>query len=1687
MAIPPYAELHCHSNFSFLDGASAPDELVERAVELGLSGLAVTDHGGLYGVVRFVTAAEEAGLHPVIGVELELVDAAAPDPASVVVPARRPVRRGPKGDWGVGSGVESMRLGSVDSTPLVPVAWEGRPARLRPARARLPGHRGTVKEDLRGVGERQRGPHLTLLARDSTGYRSLCRLISRANLAGTKRVPRVTQALLADNVEGLVALSGCRESEIVRRLRIGDRAGARAVAERYAGLFGRGVGRDGGDGRAAGGREGPCGRGAGNRGRGGANRRGGDGPATSGFFLELSHHLLPDDDWLVAETAALAEELGLPCVVTNDVHYARSEDRELHDVVTAIFHGRTLDTLADLRRPDGESYLKSAADMAALPPGDPAFARSEPRAARAWTEGLAVAGELAASCSVDLGFERYRFPGFDVPKGETAFSYLVELCQSGARRRYHPLTPSVVRQLAHELDVIERTGLAEFFLICWDLMRFARDRGIPAQGRGSAADSIVAYVLGITRVDPIRHNLLFERFINEGRTTYPDVDIDFSSERREEVIQYVYERYGPEHTGMVCNLVTYRARSAVREVGYALGFPRPLVDRVAKALETYDSVMVRRDLEADGGFAEFFRRPGGDRLSGEDEAPEARAAVMAGQRGLTDRMGQLAHTRGGRFAASGAGAAGRDTGADAPAGASGPDFRQISPPVVLSDETKPAATSSGEDRARPIADEPHLDPFSGPAGACASHTTTPSAKWQQPEAAGVVTGPDLRAAARPEPPATAASPEPPATAASPKLGQILTTRTLGEINRASAPSSAGDQVEFIPTQAWAGMDSVEDEAGDASSGVASAPNGHLVGIWQGSGGETTAKPGTTMGPGPGNALGPGPGNGIWAAPTGPGPGHAIGPGPGNGTWAASAGSAPSIRAGGRGDDEGGPGDTPASVAWLRAGRGTGYTEQREGGRGTGYTEERERMLPPGLVAGRAIDPESGMPEPPARQTDRLGRPNRWDPPAPPAQSMGRGGRGASSSHSSVARVEPEPPPQPRGGSTVGMSDWERWLEFCARIDGFPRHLSIHSGGMLVTAAPLIDIAPLERATMPDRVVVQYDKRDVETLKLIKLDLLGLGMLAAMDEAMQLIESDCAVCLDFDRLPEEIPEVFRMLQAADTVGVFQVESRAQMQTLPKSRPESLDDLVVEVAIIRPGPIQGNAVHPYLRRKQGLEPVAYLHPSLEPILRDTLGVILYQEQVMRIAIEVAGFTPAGSDGFRRAMGTWRSNREMEKLHRQFVGGCLEQPGMDDAMAEELFRQVSAFASFGFAKSHAAAFARTAYESAFLKLFYPAQFLVGLINAQPMGFYPVEVLVNDSKRHGVAVLPVDINASVYKTTTEWVGRPGWALAGEAGDEGAFDGDPGEPLLAGTGIDTRPKPVRSTSCVIPSAAARQRWAADSAVGWGVRLGLHLVKGIGDQHEERLDAELARGPYRSLEDVVDRTGLPEEVIERLIRAGALDSLGRPRRELLWQLREVAGATRGRIDGREIRSGPSRPAGTPSKSAPGRRSASLRLPATEAPELPPITETERLGDAYGVIGLDARRQVVALFRPALDRLGAVSNAALADRKPGKIRIGGLVVTRQHPMTARGTVFLALEDETGMVNVTLWPDTWARLRGIVRRHALLLVDGDLQRESEVVNVIAFDVRSLTEAAATVGGPDQPTGVRQLGHAGMRRLG
>ncbi|MEX2546878.1 MAG: OB-fold nucleic acid binding domain-containing protein, partial [Chloroflexota bacterium] len=730
------------------------------------------------------------------------------------------------------------------------------------------------------------------------------------------------------------------------------------------------------------------------------------------------------------------------------------------------------------------------------------------------------------------------------------------------------------------------------------------------------------------------------------------------------------------------------------------------------------------------------------------------------------------------------------------------------------------------------------------------------------------------------------------------------------------------------------------------------------------------------------------------------------------------------RSGGRrsSDDKGGPGDTPVSVRWLRDANATLGVLPEELPGGERGPIEVSRTASAGHHAQPS--PITGGDTPELATSASI-------------NAFLNTGSVTQADTRPAGRVGDRP-------STAGLTPWDRWLELTARIDGFPRHLSIHTGGMLITAAPLIDIAPLERATMPGRVVVQYDKRDIETIKLIKLDLLGLRMLSAIDDALRDITADCAVVVDLDRLPEDISEVFRMICAADTVGVFQIESRAQMQTLPRSRPENLDDLVVEVAIIRPGPIQGNAVHPYLRRRQGKEEVTYLHPSLQPALEETLGVILYQEQVMKIAIDVAGFSAAESDGFRRAMGTWRSSREMEKLHEKFVDGCITGNGLTPEQAEELFRQVAAFASFGFNKSHAAAFARTAYESAFLKLFYPAQFVCGLINAQPMGFYPVEVLTNDAKRHGVCVLPVDVNRSRYRTTSEWVGLPT------------------EPLPDGAGIDERPAVVKSSGCVVPDERSRDHWAAPTSIAYGIRLGLHLVKGIGEAEGEALDAEISRGgPFKSLADLVARTGLSEEVVERLIRAGALDSLGEPRRKLLWQLKEVAGATR------------------------RTRTFDLRLPPTTAPDLPPPTELERIGDAYAILSLDARRQVIELFRPALDRLGVLRAGELADARPGRVKISGLVVTRQHPMTARGTVFLALEDETGMVNVTLWPDTWARFRRTVRRHALLYVEGRLERESNVVNVIADRVESLSEVARLAGGPAQPKGVRHMGHAGIRR--
>lgn len=928
-----YCELHAHSNFSFLDGASHPEELVARAARLGLPALAVTDHAGLYAAVRLHKAAAETAtdaaqaaglspLNPIIGLEISI----------------------PRTDDELRLARRGRRLNDPLRGAKASRGWPGEH------------HAGPIP-----------GDHLVLLARDVDGYTALSRLASRGHLAGEKQFPIFERSAVRsalDEARGhLVGLTGCRNGLIPRLLLAGEPGAALQAARTWARHF-----------------------------------------ADDDFAIELSHHLQPDDDWLVAQLAELAERAGLPTVVSNEVHYAEPGGNRLQDVLVCIRHGATLDEARELLLPNAEYRLKSGVEMAAIGAGLP-----DARSRRAWEAGVARSAVIGAGCRLELGFERYRFPGFTVPAGETAFSYLYQLAHAGLLRRYQPITKRALAQLTHELDLIDRTNLSEFFLIVWDLMEFARRAGIIGQGRGSAGDSIVAYCLGITKVDPIEHKLLFERFINEARAL-PDIDIDFDVNRREEVIQYLYDRYGADHAAMVCTVVTYRARSAVREVAKVLGFPADAIDAVARALDTRDASDLARDLALDGSFAWLFTELGIDM---------ADAAVPPGRDGR--------------------------------------------------------AESSWNGRPRSVLD----------------------------------------------------------TSVTMVRHESATTKRYGRAGELAVPSPRGN---------------------------------------------------------------------------------------------------------------GSPG--PSSSARPR---------------------------------------------------------NRW-----------------------------------------------QWLlALCAEIDGFPRHLGIHVGGMLVTRTPLIDLVPIERAAMPGRVVTQYDKEDIEQLGLVKIDILSLRTLGVISDALDRIERDTGRRIDLDSLPHDDPEVYRSIQLADTVGMFQIESRAQMQALPKARPERFEDLVVQVAIIRPGPVQGNAVHPYLRRRAGEEPVTYAHPSLKPILEDTLGVILYQEQVMQIAISVCGYTATEADIFRKAMGSHRSHARMQAERDRFVGGAM-RTGLAPDDAEELFAKCSAFAEFGFARAHAAAFAKIAYDTAWLKRYYPAHYVAGVLNNQPMGFYSPAVVVNDAKRHGITVLPIDVNQSAWEHDT-------------------------------------------------------------------------------------------------------------------------------------------------------------------------------------------------------------------------------------------------------------------------------------------------------------------------------------------------
>ncbi len=890
-----YVELHCHSNFSFLDGASSPDELVARAADLGHTALAITDHQGLYGAVRFANACREFGLRPIYGAEVTVAM-----PPSLASPAN------------------SARSATAAADH----------------------------------------PHLILLVENATGWASLCRLLSRAGLAGAKHKRPVPAALLETHAEGLICLTGCQRRGILAGpARHGQRELTLARARWLKRIFG------------------------GHR-----------------CYVELQRHFDVGDRRLNATLLALARCVGLPVVATNNVHYATPDRYRLQHILTCIREHTSLDSAAGLLYPTAHRHLKAASEMATL------FADLP--------EAVATSTDIADRCHFELDFQHARLPAFPVPAGETAFSYLLELAYSGLRRKYDPVTAAAASQLTKELGVIEHCGLADYFLIVHDIVRFAREQGILCQGRGSAAGSIVAYVLDITPVDPLAHNLLFERFLAEGSHTMPDIDVDFAADRREEVIQYVYRRYGADHTAMVANVVTFQARSAVQDVGKALGFPVDLLDRIRGAL----------------------------------------------------------HTR------------------------------------------------------------------------------------------------------------------------------------------------------------------------------------------------------------------------------------------------AAAGIAPDL----------------AEVAEFAA---------------------KMAHLP-----------------------------------------------------------------------------WQHLIDLCAQIDGYPRHLSIHVGGMIVTGAPLCEIVPLEPATMPGRVVVQWDKDDVEDAGLIKIDLLSLRTLGFVAESLALIHEQGGPCLDLATVPTDDPDVWRMLQAGDAIGCFQVESRAQMNLLPRLRPRHMADLAIEVALIRPGPIEGGMTRAYLARRDGQEPVRYWHPSLEPVLAETLGVLVFQEQVLRVAMTVAGFNGAQADGLRRAMGRKRSHQAMERWRSDFVAGAAER-GIGAATANDIFDKLMGFASYGFCKSHAAAFARLSYVTAWLKWHYPAEFYCGLLNAQPMGFYSVAVVVEDARRHGIAILPLDINRS----------QDHWTI--EAGS--------------------------------------------------LRIPLDRLQGLSREAALRIVRLRADDPFRDLWDFVQRVRPPRAIAERLIRTGAFDFTTRPRRQLLWDLGEM--------------------------------------------------------------------------------------------------------------------------------------------------------------------------------------------------------
>lgn len=1244
---PRYAELHAHSAFSFLDGASQPEELAAEAARLGLDALALTDHDGLYGVVRFSQAAKAVGLPTAFGAELHLP---APD-------GRRHTR-------------ERTR-----ATPGLPV--------LDPPT---------------GVPD-PRASHLLVLARGPAGYRALSRSIAEAHLrTGEKGAADYRLEELAANAAGQwLVLTGCRKGSVRRALAGGDPSGVGGVApggldaartelDRLVALFGR-----------------------------------------DNVAVEVTASADPYDSERADALATLAVDAGLPLVATGNVHYATPRDADLAAALAAVRARSSVEDLDGWLPAAPVAHLRSAEEMLALH-------RRHPSA-------VGTAAALAAECAFDLSLVAPQLPPYPVPDGHTEATWLRELVRQGALELYGPpddeRVPGAYAQLAHELRVIEDLGFPGYFLVVYDLVKFCRDHGILAQGRGSAANSAVCYALRVTAVDAVRHGLLFERFLAPERDGPPDIDVDIESARREEVIQYVFEKHGRSHAAQVANVISYRPRSAIRDAARALGYDAGQQDAWAKSIERWGSL-----------------RP-----------PE-------------------------------------------PPPAPPPPARPSPPPP-------------------------------GPPGPSARRRTTetPAAGPQGVPAAG-----------RPDRP---------------------------HDGRAGSPGRPDR-----PHDGRAG-----------SPGRADRPHDGHVGLWP---------------------------------PEGRG-------------------------AGGEQHD-----------------RATAVSTARD-----------ERRRAKASMWGNTYEPPPVLTRSP-RGTEVPGL-------------------ATSDGHDVVPAVLP-----PAASDLDEIP--EHVVDLADRFLRLPRHLGIHSGGMVMCDRPVIEVCPVEWARMPGRTVLQWDKEDCADAGLVKFDLLGLGMLTALRLAFTDVEKHEGEKLDLHALPAEDARVYDLLSAADTVGVFQVESRAQMGTLPRLRPRTFYDIVIEVALIRPGPIQGNSVHPYIERAHGRQAVTYLHPLLEKSLAKTKGVPLFQEQLMQMAIDVADFTPAEADQLRRAMGSKRSTERMEALKGRLMSGMAKH-GIGPDVGEQIYEKLRAFADFGFPESHAYSFAFLVYASAWLKVYHPAAFYAGLLAAQPMGFYSPQSLAADARRHGIEVLRPDVQASDVQACVERTGPtpPG-----------------GEPLL-----------VPAPSGTGPAVAAGVRTGADADVprSLAVRLGLASVRSVGeDVAQQVVDERVAHGPFADLRDLVRRVRLTTVQVEALATAGALDSLGATRREALWAAGALAQEGPDTLPGVSV--------------------------GVAAPTLPGLSDVEVATADVWATGVSVDSYPTQFVRDGLDEAGVLRVVDAFRHEAGRrVAVAGVVTHRQRPGTAGGVTFLSLEDETGLLNIVCSAGLWQRFRRVARTSRALVVRGRLERSDGATNLVA----------------------------------